>query len=348
MRYGLFAALLLGTSMLAMAQQPPRVVNAQLHTEPAGGALPAALSRLQQARGPLWAGYEVAAVAGPRFSQCPDDAKAPADEECCGVYRLEGDHVSRQSTQGPAVQTSLAVLVRIDQSRVNEIRFAGARCPLDAGGLSFTWLTGVDAQDSIAWLSSLATADNGRVTEQALAAMAMHATPRAAAALSGIASASNPAGLREKAAFWLGTARGHEGLLALQQLIRDADPAFRTKLSFDLYLNSDPAAVEDLIRMARSDADAQVREQAIFWVAQKAGAKAAATLQEVVADDPETAVKQKAVFALSLLPRDEAVSQLLRVAQTSQSRAVRTQALFWLGQTHDPRALAYFEKILEH
>ena len=109
----------------------------------------------------------------------------------------------------------------------------------------------------------------------------------------------------------------------------------------------DPAAVDDLIRMAKSDADTGVREQAIFWVAQKAGKKAIAMLKDAVENDPEVAVKKKAVFALSQLPKDEAVPELLHVAQTNPDPAIRKDAIFWLGQTHDPRALAYFEQILE-
>jgi HEAT repeat protein len=40
------------------------------------------------------------------------------------------------------------------------------------------------------------------------------------------------------------------------------------------------------------------------------------------------------------------VPQLLHVAQTNSDPAVRKEAIFWLGQTHDPRALSYFEEIL--
>jgi HEAT repeat protein len=73
-----------------------------------------------------------------------------------------------------------------------------------------------------------------------------------------------------------------------------------------------------------------------------------ATLKDAVENDPEVGVKRKAVFALSQLPKDEAVPELLHVAQTNRDPAVRKDAIFWLGQAHDPRALAYFEQILEH
>ena len=118
----------------------------------------------------------------------------------------------------------------------------------------------------------------------------------------------NSAYLREKAAFWLGAQRGHEGLLALRQLVHsEQDNKLREKLVFDLSINSDPAAIDDLIQMAKSDADSRVRAQALFWLAQKAGKKAIGTLNASIENDPNFEVKKKAVFALSQLPREESV-----------------------------------------
>jgi len=349
MRQDWFLAALVGVSMLAMAQQQPKVVNAQFNTEPAGAGLSTTVDRFQHSNGPLWLGYQVAAVAGSHFSMCSGDTESSMDDGCCGVYRLEDSNNNfRSSNADQTRETSIAVLVRIDQAAVDKVRFIGTGCRLDAGGLPFTWLTDVKADDSVAWLSSLVTADNKRHTDQALAAIAMHETGKATAALEGFASSANPLWLRDKAGFWLGAGRGHDGLQALEKLASDPDPEFRKKLAFDISINHDPAAVDDLIRMAKSDADTSVREQAIFWVGQKAGAKAVATLKDVVENDPELGVKKKAVFALSQLPKDEAVPELLHVAQTNRDPAVRKDAIFWLGQTHDPRALAYFEQILEH
>jgi HEAT repeat protein len=347
MRHGWFIAATLSVSMSATAQQQPKVVNAQFHTQSAGAGLSATVSTLQHSNGPLWFGYEVAAVPGSHFSMCSDDTES-SDNGCCGVYRLEDSNNNfRSSNRDQATATSIAILVRIDHEAVDKVRFIGTGCRLDAGGLSFNWLTDVKADDSVVWLSSLVTADNKRHTDQALAAIAMHETVKATSALEGFSSSTNPLWLREKAAFWLGAGRGHDGYLALKKLANDPDPEFRKKLSFDLSVSHDPAALDDLIRMAKSDSNTGVREQAIFWVGQKAGAKAVAMLKDTVENDPEVGVKKKAVFALSQLPKDEAVPELLHVAQTNPSPAVRKDAIFWLGQTHDPRALAYFEQILE-
>jgi HEAT repeat protein len=349
MKQDWFLVAVLGVSMLAMAQQQPKVVNAQFNTEPSGAGLSATVNRFQHSTGPLWLGYEVAAVPGTHFSMCSGDTESSMDDGCCGVYRLEDSNNNFRSSNGDqATETRIAVLVRIDQAAVDKVRFIATGCRLDAGGLPFTWLTDVKADDSVAWLSSLVTADNKRHTDQALATIAMHETGKATAALEGFASSANPLWLRDKAGFWLGAGRGHDGLLALEKLASDPDPEFRKKLAFDISVNHDPAAIDALIRMAKSDADTGVREQAIFWVAQKAGAKAVATLKDAVENDPEVGVKKKAVFALSQLPKDEAVPELLHVAQTNRDPAVRKDAIFWLGQTHDPRALAYFEQILEH
>jgi len=341
----IWLAAILGVSVFATAQQP-KVINAQLHTQSVGAGLSATVEQLKHTSGPLWMGYAVPAVPGSHFSMCSGDDSSNGDG-CCGVYRLESENNNYRSSDGDhGTETSIEMLVRIDKGSVDKIRFIGTSCQVDAGGLPFTQLTDVKADDSVAWLSSQVITDDKRHSDQALAAIAMHETQKATASLEGFASSSNPLWLREKGAFWLGAGRGHEGFLALKKLEGDADPEFRKKLSFDLFVSHDPAAIDEVIAMAKSDKDVGVREQAIFWVGQKAGKKAVAMLKDTVENDPEVGVKKKAVFALSQLPKDEAVPELLHVAQTNNSPTVRKEAIFWLGQTHDPRALEYFEQIL--
>ena len=349
MTRNLLLGIVLGASVWAVAQQAPKIVNAQFHTEPVGAGLSATVDRFQHASGPLWLGYAVAAIPGSHFTVCSGDTQSAMDDGCCGVYRLEEtENTFRSSQSDSAREAELNILVRIDQGGIDKIRFVGGGCPLDVGGLPFTWLTGVSPEESLNWLMSLVTADSKRHTDQALAAIAAHGAGKATTVLTEFASSTNPLWMREKAGFWLGASRGHDGLLALEKLTSDSDPEFREKLAFDLSVNHDPESVNDLIRMAKSDADTKVREQAVFWVAQKAGAKALAALKDTLVNDPEVAVKKKAVFALSQLPKDEAVPELLHVAQSNSDPSIRKEAIFWLGQTHDPRALAYFEQILEH
>ncbi len=349
MKQDWIAAIVLSLSTLAMAQQPPKLLNAHLHTEDAVAGLSATVGRLGRTDGPLWLGYEVAAVPQMHSSVCSGDSDGSLHDGCCGVHLEGGDDTSQSSVTDATSETGIDILARIDRGAVDKVLFvaAAAPCWIDAGGLPFTWLTGVQPDDSVAWLSGLVTGDNQKRADQALAAIAMHETEKATTALAAIASSENPMWLREKGAFWLGAERGHDGLLALEKLSTDSNPEFRAKLVFDISICHDPAAIDDLIHLAKSDTDAHVRERAIFWIVQKARKKAVAVLEDRVENDPEIEVKKRAVFALSRLPKDEAVPELLHVAQTNPDPALRKEAIFWLGKSQDPRAFAYFEQILE-
>lgn len=57
-------------------------------------------------------------------------------------------------------------------------------------------------------------------------------------------------------------------------------------------------------------------------------------------------MKTKAVFALTQMPDNEGVPKLIHVARTNRNAEVRKKAMFWLGQSKDPRALAFFEEVL--
>ena len=106
-------------------------------------------------------------------------------------------------------------------------------------------------------------------------------------------------------------------------------------------------ALNELLRIAREGTTSQVKGNALFWLAQRAGQKAVGTINAAIENDPDTEVKKKAVFALSQLPKDEGVPRLIQQARTNKNPVVRKQAMFWLGQSKDPRALKFFEEILK-
>jgi HEAT repeat protein len=113
-----------------------------------------------------------------------------------------------------------------------------------------------------------------------------------------------------------------------------------------LAFHAAPQAVEALIALARHDASAESRSEALFWLAQRAGEEARAAITRAIEEDPETEVKRRAVFALSELPPDEGVPLLIDLARRHKNPVVREQAFFWLGESEDPRALAFFEEVL--
>jgi hypothetical protein len=342
-------ALALSVSAVAFSSaQQPRVTETQLSTEPVGAGLSATVTRFQRSSQQLWIGYEVASVPGHGPSSC-GDSNGSSDDGCCSEYRLEGSSGGVTGAGEKSEPGKRYVLLRVEQGKITKVRTANAGCRLNAGGVPFVWLTGVNAEDSVRYLAQLAGEGTERQpSEGALAALAMHATPQATSALAVMAESSATPKLREKAGFWLGAERGHEGYLVLKKLVAtEKDPKLREKLAFDLSINHDPAATDELLAMARSDAEPRVRSQAIFWLAQKAGKKATAAITNAIENDPEQQVKKKAVFSLSQLPKEEGIPQLIHVADTNSNPVVRKEAIFWLGQSGDPKALAYLESILK-
>ena len=80
---------------------------------------------------------------------------------------------------------------------------------------------------------------------------------------------------------------------------------------------------------------------------QAAGEEATKGLQEIAEDpDGDREVRKSAVFSLSQRPKDESVPALIRIARSNKDPEIRRNAIFWLGQSRDPRAIAYFEEVL--
>lgn len=102
-----------------------------------------------------------------------------------------------------------------------------------------------------------------------------------------------------------------------------------------------------LLRLAKDERrDRELRKSAVFWLGQAAG-DAVADLRGLADDDTEDVeIRKAAVFALSQRPNGEGVQPLLSIARGTGDARVRRQAIFWLGQSGDPRALAYFEDVL--
>ena len=313
--------------------------------------------RRSEAR-PVWIAWSVPAVpadeqrprSGPGRSTGPPtlvarESNCVLDDE--GRIESRGDSMNRGAR-------SLTILVRSEPAGLTGAAFSNVDCTVEAGARTVYWVERVSPPDSVGVLAAIvARAPVGGDREQdespvrsALPALALHADPAADRALTAFVAPGQPRWLRRDAAFWLGAARGEEGGRVVQALARqDGDDDFREHLTFVLTLTGE-AGLKTLLDLARRDASAQVRKQALFWVAQKAGERALPTLSQAVVEDPDREVRRHAVFALSRLPSDEGVPRLIDVARTHRDPEVRKQAMFWLGQSGDERALAFFESVL--
>src|SRR5258708_34660530 len=343
----------------AQSGDVPQVENARVEKKALAGPLAAEMKAwATKAEQPQWLGYAVPQMGRERTMCCGDYDGSWRNG--CGHCRLEdrgdGTNMTTKEEAGTAkleAPRSIAVLFRADNKHVTKIRVVSLDCSLDAGGLPFVWLSGVKPGESVELLETfvqgtdLDAHDDNHTSHSALTAIALHADPAADRALESFTRASEPESLRKQTAFWLGAAREKTGLAVLQKMAKsDPSSEVRAQVAFALSVSHEQGAVEEMIRMAHDDQSAHVRGQALFWLGRKAGQKALGAITGAIENDPDTDVKKKAVFALSQLPKDEGVPKLIEVAQTNRNREVRKQAMFWLGQSHDPRALAFFEKIL--
>jgi HEAT repeat protein len=333
-------------------------INAKMESQDASQGLEAAVQRIAaDSQRPLWLSYQVDAVGGKHSTSCCD-YRTDANSSYCGICNLENGHgqvtIQRSQNQNTTIKleqlAQVTVLLRVEQKHVMRIREASPDCELDAGGLQVVYLTGVQPAQSVALLAGYVS-ENGQerdgLSNEALVAIAQHADSSADRVLADFVAPNQPTWLREKASFWLGAARGKSGLQLLEKMAKsDPSGGIREKVAFAMFVSHEPEAVDDMIRMAKDDPEGHVRGQALFWLAQKAGQKASAAITGAIQNDPDTEVKKKAVFALTQMPKDEGVPKLIEVAQNNKNPEVRKQAMFWLGQSNDPRALAYFEKIL--
>ena len=337
----------------------PAFENAKLDSHALSGSLSDEISRwAKSATDPQWLGYSVPAANGDRVVCCNGNGNWNGNYNC-GTCRLEdykhGDNFTTSSSNKAELEAPrrVVVLYRASAAELNKVRVVSDSCVIDAGGLRVTWLDGVNATQSVEYLSSQVRGKyeedhrGEKLSNGALTAIAMHGDDTADKALNSFVDPSQPESLRKQTVFWLGEARGASGFQTLKQLARtEKSSEVRAQITFALSLNREQGAVDEMIRMAKEDGSTHVRGQALFWLAQKAGKKAESAITGAIENDPDTEVKKKAVFALSQMPKDEGIPKLIQVAETNKNREVRKQAMFWLGQSNDLRALEFFERIL--
>lgn len=327
----------------------PKLTNAKAETRPAGD-LAATAEVIVRQYPAVWIGYAVPIIPGKRLICCFDSFRDLQKTGCCSGCQLERRNGNYMNSDGGTCVREEApahvfILLRAEGSHIGKVRAFTPDCALDGGGLPVVWLTGVDEGQSIALLVKLAKEEPHGT---AVMALGLHASPLADKALEQlIISGDSSRRLRDEAAFWLGSQRARAGYLLVQNHIRThPDARFREHLTFVISESHEPESLGELLRVAKEDRESRVRGQALFWLAQRAGQTAEAAITAAMENDPDLQVKKKAIFALSQLPREEGVPLLIKYADSHPNRAIRKEAIFWLGQSGDPRALDYLEKLL--
>ena len=103
---------------------------------------------------------------------------------------------------------------------------------------------------------------------------------------------------------------------------------------------------EILLAAARTDPDAEVRAQAVFWLSQVPTEQAVIALDSILMGAGEREVQDKAIYALSQ-HKSERAGQILRryVERADAPDELRARAIFWLGQRRSPETLAFLRDL---
>jgi len=324
---------LAGCGWLAAATpQVPEVINGKLETRALAGSLTQEFHRMEAAStSPQWMAYSFPAMPG-QGTMCGIDQHNT-------IVRLEG-------------QENLVMLFRFESRTLDRARVASLDCQFDAGGLPFVLLTGVPVAQSVDLLMELVRnwTQTGRKShfDSLITGIALHRDDSAERALESMLVPTQPESLREKALFWLANSRGRTGFEAVRKvLLNDPSDRVREKATFAITQSKEAGAIPALVECAKKDKSTKVRSQALFWLAQKAGKQESAVIVESARQDPDAHVRKQAVFALKQIPQGDGIPLLVQLAKTSTDTEVRKQAVFWLGQSHDPRATAFFEDVLK-
>jgi HEAT repeat protein len=246
--------------------------------------------------------------------------------------------------EGP---THLFVMYRIFERKVDKVRQFTPDCPVDAGGLTFHWLTDVKPAESVALLESLIS-QTERSPGGVISTIALHRDAAADTALDRLLATSQPENIRRSATQVLGSTRGKAGYDRLMKLLRD-DPSDRVRESavHALTQSKETGAMQAVVRAASEDKSPQVRSQALMFLAQRATRQISeSAIRDAIEKDADTSVKERAVSALSQIPRGEGVPMLIEVARNNRNAAIRKRAMQELGRSRDPRAVKFFEDVL--
>jgi hypothetical protein len=275
-----------------------RISNAKIETRTLTGPLEREVQTVAARTAAAWIGYRTPMIAGQRQMCCYDSIAAAGS--CCGMCRLEsGGGVTMTSADTPdrasrivlEPPTDVVVLARLEQGTVTRIRTFTPDCDIDGSAMPIVWLEKVPAAESVAWLTALARSGGtrereSRVVRPAIGALALHPDRSALTTLISLARDDSRREARNQALFWLSQRAGQEAVAAIGSAIDDPDTDVKKRAVFALSQLPRDEGIPLLIQLARTNRNAEVRKQAMFWLGQSRDARAVQFFEEVLLKKP--------------------------------------------------------------
>lgn len=191
----------------------------------------------------------------------------------------------------------------------------------------------------------LETQRDPHLLKKAVFALSQVGSDEAGRLLEGIVlDAAAPLDVRADAVFWLGQEmRDAKSMMALYPRL-DHD-ALKEKVIFTVAQQGDTAGYDWLLKVANDPSEpAELRKNAFFWVGQEAPIELVVGFYDT-SDDRQ--IREQALFALAQRDEPAAVAKLIDIAMNEADADLRRTAVFWLGQSSDDRALEALQKIID-
>ncbi|MDX1646135.1 MAG: HEAT repeat domain-containing protein [Longimicrobiales bacterium] len=205
------------------------------------------------------------------------------------------------------------------------------------------WLHQVQTPEALAALESiLLESQDPEIQERAIFAIGQRGEGGIDALRRYVEREDVPAELRADAIFWMGQsgdADGTEYIIDLYPSLED--PELKERALFAIAQSGSDEAFPWLTERMRDPSETlEARKQALFWAGQM-GAVSMTDLRQLYAglDDPE--MKEQLIFVAAQQGDDEAVDFLMEVAAEDEDPEMRERAIFWLGQSDDPRVTEF-------
>lgn len=249
--------------------------------------------------------------------------------------------------------TQLVVLARVVDGGLDRLRTVDDGCPMDAGGRSLYWLTGITSAESVRYLDTLTRQDainitaNRRAAESAISALSLHRDAAATAVLDRLSVRGGERTLRRPAFNALARTRGAHGLQQLQTLLAsEVDTDMRQALTTAIAESPQPEATAALLALARDEPAANVRGDAANRYVRRAGQAGVTNALALLNTERDDNVKRRIVNGIADLPPSISTPALLNLARTNTNLAVQKEAVNALGRSKEPAALSLLEELV--
>jgi hypothetical protein len=227
-----------------------------------------------------WHTWRVEAVEGAPAWCCFNWAGNTATSRACNLDSRSG---YGSCGDGVTVNGFVQVYADLEDGSPVTLRVLAPDCPVEVEG-SVTDLGAIDTDASFAWLSGLVQ-PGSRVSEDALATIALHRGEAPRRFLVEAAQGAAEGEIRKSAMFWLAqTGAGESEAVIRQAIANDPDHDVREEAVFALSLLPEERAVDALTAVLRDRRlQREVRENALFWLAQSESDRALAVIEGLLA-----------------------------------------------------------------